>query len=375
MADHRDRAAADPAEARDDRAIIAEAAVAVKLDEALDEGLDVVEGVGAVGVPGKLHPVPGFGLLALLALMGLRAEGAVLRVHGLSARVWGDGAPCDDGGKRLPHVLARDDQVDHAVLALVLGGLHALADRHPGDIDDTRAREAHRGAGFGDDDVAEEGVARHDAAVGGVGEDADVGHSGLSELPAGARGLGHLHQRDEALLHPGAAGGADDDQGQALLGRALDQPRDALADHPAHRAAAEAGLHHADRDVHARKLRLASDHRILHPGLALGVLELAAVVRERERVAEREVGVPLLEGVAIHRHLKPLTGVQPEVEAALAAHPQVLLELLRVEELMALRALLPHIRRDVIVVPAADPVVAHLGQSCTSATSTPWLGW
>ena len=78
------------------------------------------------------------------------------------------------------HFQARHHGVEHAVLQQELAALEAfgqlLAD---GLLDDARAGEADQGAGFGDVQVAQHGVAGGDAAGGGVGEDADVGQAGL----------------------------------------------------------------------------------------------------------------------------------------------------------------------------------------------------
>ncbi len=51
----------------------------------------------------------------------------------------------------------------------------------------------------------------------GVGGDHDVEAAAFVQLGQGGRGLGHLNQRDHALLHAGSAGGGDHHQGQVLL--------------------------------------------------------------------------------------------------------------------------------------------------------------
>ena len=58
VADERDRAAVELAEAGDDRAVVGAAAVAVQLDPVVEDPSDVVERVRPVGVPGELDRAP-----------------------------------------------------------------------------------------------------------------------------------------------------------------------------------------------------------------------------------------------------------------------------------------------------------------------------
>jgi hypothetical protein len=58
VADERDRPALEAAEARDERRIVAERAVAVQLDEVVENALDVIEGVRPVLVARELDRLP-----------------------------------------------------------------------------------------------------------------------------------------------------------------------------------------------------------------------------------------------------------------------------------------------------------------------------
>ena len=64
-------------------------------------------------------------------------------------------------------------------------------------------------------------LARH-ASRRGIGQHRDVGEPRAIEASEGAGDLRHLHQRERAFHHPGAAGAADDDDGAAALDRLLD---------------------------------------------------------------------------------------------------------------------------------------------------------
>ncbi len=106
--------------------------------------------------------------------------------------------------------------------------------------------EADQGAGLGQDDVPQAGKAGGDAAGGGVGEHGDVEAALLGEPLQGGGGLGHLHQGEDALLHPGPAAGGEKDEGELVLVGVLHQPGDLLPDgggHAAHEKAAVQGAH------------------------------------------------------------------------------------------------------------------------------------
>ena len=58
LADERDRPAVEPSEAGDHRAVVAATAIAVQLEPVVEDALDVVERVRAVGVPRELDRAP-----------------------------------------------------------------------------------------------------------------------------------------------------------------------------------------------------------------------------------------------------------------------------------------------------------------------------
>ena len=82
-----------------------------------------------------------------------------------------------------------------------------------------------------------------------MGEHHHEGQPGVAQLVEGDDRLGHLHQREHALLHAGAARGGDADQRHPLGDRDLGGAREALTDDRSHRSAEEAEVHRGD---HAR---------------------------------------------------------------------------------------------------------------------------
>ncbi|MPN21078.1 hypothetical protein SDC9_168457 [bioreactor metagenome] len=113
---------------------------------------------------------------------------------------------------------AGHDGVDKPVLLQIFGPLKAggqlFADRL---ADDARPGKTDQCAGLCQRDVAQRSKACRHAAGGGVGEADDVQPARLLKLLHGGGGFGHLHQRQNALLHAGAARRAKRDQRQLCL--------------------------------------------------------------------------------------------------------------------------------------------------------------
>jgi hypothetical protein len=90
--------------------------------------------------------------------------------------------------------------------------------------------EADQRAGLGDLDVAQHGVGGGDAAGGRVGQHRDEGQPRLAHHLRGDGGARHLHQRQDALLHPRAAGGGEQDERRVDAGGGLGGSAMRLAD-------------------------------------------------------------------------------------------------------------------------------------------------
>ena len=95
------------------------------------------------------------------------------------------------------------------------------------------------------------------------------GNSCCGSCVSGRGGLGHLHQREQALLHARAADGGEADEGQLLLDGGLDAAHEALADHRAHRAAHELELESGHDHRHGLERALHHDQGIGFAGVFL----------------------------------------------------------------------------------------------------------
>ena len=151
--------------------------------------------------------------------------------------------------QRRAHLVAMHHHVDHAVVAQIFGALETLGQfLADGLLDHARAGKADQRAGLGDLHVAEHGVGGGDAAGGRIGQHHDVGLSRLAQHLHADRRARHLHQRQDAFLHPRAAGGREHDEGRLLLDRKLEPAHHRLARGHAERAAHEIEILHGDDD-------------------------------------------------------------------------------------------------------------------------------
>jgi hypothetical protein len=72
-------------------------------------------------------------------------------------------------------------------------------------LGDVRTGEADPRADFGDDDVADAGETGCHTAKSGIAQHRDVRHARGRKPRQGGNGARHLHQREDALVHAGAA--------------------------------------------------------------------------------------------------------------------------------------------------------------------------
>ena len=174
-----------------------------------------------------------------------------------------------------PPLTAGDDPVQKAVVQQVLRPLKALGQllldgllNHPG------AGEADKCARFGQHDVPQRGEAGRHPTGGGVGEAGDVQPApALKPLDSGGS-LGHLHQRKDALLHPGSAAGGENHQGQPFLIGILSGPGDLLPHRRAHAAHEEAAVQHPEHRPAALNPAQSGHGPILQAGGLLQLLQL-----------------------------------------------------------------------------------------------------
>ena len=106
-----------------------------------------------------------------------------------------------------------------------------LADRA---LDNAASGEAGGRARLCENDVAEHGERGGNAARRRVGQNRDIQQSSIRVTAYRTRYLGHLQQREHALLHTGAARTGEQHHRQLMVGCILEQTRQLFADNAAH---------------------------------------------------------------------------------------------------------------------------------------------
>ena len=189
--------------------------------------------------------------------------------------------------------------------------------------------ESDHGLRFGQGDVTQGSKARHDTGRRRICQDSDVGKPCFTVTCECAAGLGHLHQRENSLVHAGTSGGADDNDGALGLCGGLDRAGDLLAHHRAHRCGQEREIHHRQADGVTPHLSGSGDHCVNQAGfLAIGH-EAILVGRhslEAKGIDRHHGRVTLLKGPLVHQRGDPLMGSHREVVPAFWADTHVLLD-------------------------------------------------
>ena len=210
-------------------------------------------------------------------------------------------------------------------------------------LDHAGSREADQRAWLCDVQITKHREARRDAAGRRIREHRHVRQPRSIEPRQGGADLGHLHEGQRTLHHPGAARAGHDDERHALGQRALHAAGNFLAHDDAHASANEAVLHGRDDGGVAIDPPGRDDDGILEPRRRRSSLEPGLVrlgVLELERVRRRQHAV-VFGPLVVEERVEAISGAQPEVKRAFRADTEIRDEVLLVEDLHARRALHP----------------------------------
>ncbi len=162
---------------------------------------------------------------------------------------------------------------------------------------DPGAGEPDEGIGLGDVHVTDRGERGEHAAGRRVRQDRYERNTGRAQPLERSQGLGQLHERQRALLHPRPARGADDQQRHAGRKGVLGRPGHLLADDRAHRPAHEPEVHDAGGHLGAADRAGSPDGGIPHArgklggaqavGIRLLIHEAQGIDRLQARIALR----------------------------------------------------------------------------------------
>lgn len=227
--------------------------------------------------------------------------------------------------------------VEEELGCLEAGGEFGLG----GVFDDARAGEANHGAGFGDYEIANAGVAGHDAGVCGISEDADVGEAGARVVGEGTAGLGHLHEAEHAFIHAGAAAGRDDDDRKGFFSAGFNEAREFFANDTAHGAGEEVGFHDGKGEAVGANFADAGDDGFDGSGFFLVVGDFFGIARELERIEAGHAGVHFFKRAGFDEGMDAFAGAEGEVESAVLTDLEVFIQVFVVKHRGTLFALGP----------------------------------
>src|SRR5690606_33904622 len=172
------------------------------------------------------------------------------------------------------------------------------------------------------------------------------------------RGLGHLHEREQRLLHASAAAGGEADQGDAFLQGDISRPNEAFADHGAHGAAHEVELEGGRHHRHALERAAHDNQGVILAGLFLGLSQAILVtlaVAETQDVDWLDLRPDLAPAAAVQKGLQTPPGADAQVVIALGTDLQIALQLWPVQHGIAGSAFGPQAFRHVAADPAPLP--------------------
>ena len=219
----------------DDRRIVLIITVPMQLHKIRKQMGNVVAAHWAFLLPGDLHALPRIADFSVCRIFrpfvfpGMRISGGNSRsvfliFHHFLGRA---GVHFQDLAQHRLLLFPIYDPVNKAMLQKKFRPLEALRKLLPdGLLNDTGARKPDQRIGLRQDDVAQHGKAGRHTSCGGIGQHGDIELSRVAVPLQCGRGLGHLHQGYNALLHPGAAGAGKQNHRKFLPGGALHGPGD-----------------------------------------------------------------------------------------------------------------------------------------------------
>ena len=217
-------------------------------------------------------------------------------------------------------VSARHNGIRETVLQEELRALEAFRELAAyGLLNNTLAGKADQSARLRENNVAEHRKACGHAAHGRVGQNGDKELAALLQSAECLRGLNHLHERDDALLHSRAAGAGVENDRELFLGRTLCHTRNFFAQVMSHGTHQKARVTDTDGGRNTVNRDLTRHDRLIETGTLLDFPEFLLVLRKVERIHDRKFLVPLLKASRIREQFNSALRVNADIGAAARA--------------------------------------------------------
>src|SRR6185295_2202545 len=178
-------------------------------------------------------------------------------------------------------------------------------------------------------------------------------------------GARHLHQRQDAFLHPRAAGSREHDERRLLLERQFEPTHDRFAGGHAERTAHEIEILHRDDDAGAFQLAVADLDGVVQPGLGAGVLDavdIFALIAKLERIGRHFRQRDVVPSLVVEDRFQPRGRAHAHVIVRAGDDELVGLDVLVEHELPGIRALDPQILRRLAAQDVADFWADDIGE-------------
>jgi hypothetical protein len=136
----------------------------------------------------------------------------------------------------------------------------------------------------------------------------DEGQLMVRQLGHRRRGLGHLHQGEQAFLHACPTRSGDADERHLAFDRRLDPAHEPLADHGPHRSAEELELETGHHHRHGLDRALHHHHRVGFAGLLVGgdqAIDVTLAVLELQRIHRDHFAADLEAPLGIEQRIEP----------------------------------------------------------------------
>src|SRR6266542_6669044 len=179
-----------------------------------------------------------------------------------------------------------------------------------------------------------------------VRQNRHVRNAAFGKLRKNCRGLRHLHQTQDALLHARAAGCRNKNEREFSLERLLSEPRDLFTDNRAHRATHEREVHHAKTNGQSHELSRERQDGVAITRLYGGPFKALRILRKAQRVGRTDLGLCLLGRAFVEKNIEVLNRTNSAMVLTRRTHVEVPDEFLAEVRVAALVALLPRVRRN-----------------------------
>jgi len=322
-ADHRHRLSVQISGSADHCRIIPVIPVSVQFKEIIKNQFDIIGGSGSVYPPCGLYPFPcAFARRLCLSLPRSFIRPCMIRLpRQKSAEARNMMIKLDEAIQRIPQILTFHNRIDKAVLQLELRALEPFGQLFPDTLfDHARSRKSDQSFRLRKNDIAEHRKAGRHAACRRIGEHRYIQKSRIA-VPFDRRSrFFHLHQRQNAFLHPGAARAAKKNDRQTKLCRLFHSPCNFFTVDASHASHQKAGVADAEHDRLALDSGIAYRHALRLSGLLLRFLQFSQITGKFQRIFLFDIRKPFLKCIRIRDHFDPVIRPHPEMIAAFSAY-------------------------------------------------------